>query len=84
MADKLDRLKADKDGIIHNIDAEKISKSSNVAKNTKTSIQLRKLSEPSSKELRKNLIAAGINVPDFPNAAHHIVAGKAPSAEAAR
>jgi len=23
-------------------------------------------------------------VPDFPNAAHHIVAGKAPSAEAAR
>ena len=56
MADKLDRLKADKDGIIHNIDAEKISKSSNVAKNTKTSIQLRKLSEPSSKNYARILL----------------------------
>jgi hypothetical protein len=27
---------------------------------------------------------SGVKEPDFPNAAHHIVAGKAPSAEAAR
>lgn len=84
MKDNLPKLELDEDGIIHNIDAEKISKSSNVVKNTKNSIQLRTLSEPSSKELRKNLIAAGVKEPDFPNAAHHIVAGKAPSAEAAR
>ncbi len=84
MSGKLEQLSVDENGIIHNIDAEKISKSSNVVKNTKNSIQLRTLSEPSSKELRKNLIAAGIKEPDFPNAAHHIVAGKAPSAEAAR
>ena len=48
-------------------------------KTQKPVYNLRKLSEPSSKELRKNLIAAGVKVPDFPNADHHIVAGKAPS-----
>lgn len=84
MTGQLDQLSVDENGIIHNVDAEKISKSSNVGKNTKNSIQLRTLSEPSSKELRKNLIATGVKEPDFPNAAHHIVAGKAPSAEAAR
>lgn len=80
MTGQLDQLSVDENGIIHNVDAEKISKSSNVGKNTKNSIQLRTLSEPSSKELRKNLIATGVKEPDFPNAAHHIVAGKAPNA----
>jgi len=38
----------------------------------------------SSKILRKNLINAGIEVPDFANAAHHIVAGVAEKADDAR
>ena len=39
---------------------------------------------PSSKKLRRNLELAGVEVPDYPNAAHHIVAGSAPGAENAR
>ena len=39
---------------------------------------------PNSKVLRKNMIDAGIKVPDYNNAAHHIVAGRAPDAEEAR
>ena len=39
---------------------------------------------PSSKKLRRNLELAGGEVPDYPNAAHHIVAGSAPGAENAR
>ncbi len=39
---------------------------------------------PSSKKLRRNLELAGVEVPDYPNAAHHIVAGTAPGAEKAR
>ncbi len=42
------------------------------------------LSKPSSKVLRQNLIEAGVEVPDYPNAAHHIVAGNAPKAAEAR
>ncbi len=42
------------------------------------------LSTASSKVLRQNLIDAGIVVPDYPNAAHHIVAGNAAKAEQAR
>ena len=38
----------------------------------------------SSKVLRENMIAAGKSVPDYANAAHHIVAGKAANAEGAR
>ena len=42
------------------------------------------LSKPSSKVLRKNLIDAGVVVPDYSNAAHHIVAGNAMKAAEAR
>ena len=42
------------------------------------------LSTPSSKILRQNLIEAGVEVPDYPNAAHHIVAGRSPKAAEAR
>lgn len=42
------------------------------------------LSTPSSKVLRQNLIDAGVEVPDYPNAAHHIVAGSSPKAAEAR
>lgn len=42
------------------------------------------LSTPSSKVLRQNLIEAGVEVPDYPNAAHHIVAGNSPKAAEAR
>lgn len=38
----------------------------------------------SSKVLRENMIKAGIDVPDFANAAHHIVAGNARGVQAAR
>lgn len=34
--------------------------------------------------LRQNLIDAGVEVPDYPNAAHHIVAGNSAKAEEAR
>lgn len=34
------------------------------------------LSKPNSKALRQNLIEAGVKVPEYPNAAHHIVAGR--------
>ncbi len=40
--------------------------------------------DASSKVLRENMISAGKNVPDYSNAAHHIVAGKAANAEGAR
>ncbi|MBE5833865.1 MAG: hypothetical protein E7309_04435 [Butyrivibrio sp.] len=39
---------------------------------------------PSSKKLRDNMINAGIEVPNYPNAAHHIVAGTAKGAKDAR
>ena len=39
---------------------------------------------PSSKKLRKNLIADGIQEPSYPNAAHHIVAGRATGAKDTR
>lgn len=42
------------------------------------------LSTPSSKVLRQNLIDAGVEVPDYPNAAHHIVAGSSTKAAEAR
>ena len=42
------------------------------------------MSTPSSKVLRQNLIDAGVEVPDYPNAAHHIVAGNSPKAAEAR
>ena len=42
------------------------------------------LSTPSSKVLRQNLIEEGVEVPDYPNAAHHIVAGNSPKAAEAR
>ena len=42
------------------------------------------LSTPSSKVLRQNLIDAGVEVPDYPNAAHHMVAGSSPKAAEAR
>lgn len=42
------------------------------------------LSTPSSKVLRQNLIESGVEVPDYPNAAHHIVAGSSPKAAEAR
>ncbi len=42
------------------------------------------MSKPSSKVLRKNLIEAGIEVPGYKNAAHHIVAGSADRAKEAR
>lgn len=45
---------------------------------------LEALSKPSSKVLRQNLIEAGIKVPDYPNAAHHIVAGSSKKAAEAR
>ena len=45
---------------------------------------LEALSTPSSKVLRQNLIDAGVEVPDYPNAAHHIVAGNSAKAEEAR
>ncbi len=38
----------------------------------------------SSKALRENLIKAGVNVPDYANAAHHIVAGTSRKANEAR
>lgn len=49
-----------------------------------TGIELKELSEPNSRLLRKNMIETGIEVPDYPNAAHHIVAGKSPKAELSR
>lgn len=45
---------------------------------------LEALSKPSSKVLRENLIKAGVKVPDYPNAAHHIVAGSSKKAAEAR
>ena len=42
------------------------------------------VSKASSKVLRENMIKAGIKVPEYPNAAHHIVAGNAKGAEEAR
>lgn len=42
------------------------------------------LSKPSSKSLRQNLLDAGDEVPDYKNAAHHIVAGSSAKAEEAR
>ena len=42
------------------------------------------VSTPNSKVLRQNLIEAGVEVPDYPNAAHHIVAGSSPKAAEAR
>ena len=42
------------------------------------------LSTPSSRVLRRNLIAAGVEVPNYPNAAHHIVAGNSAKAAEAR
>ncbi len=42
------------------------------------------LSIPSSKVLRQNMIDAGVEVPDYPNAAHHIVAGNSPKAAESR
>ena len=41
-------------------------------------------SRPSSRVLRKNMKEAGIEEPDYPNAAHHIVAGKSPKARESR
>ena len=53
--------------------------------NTQTSLTTsQQQSVPSSKTLRKNLINAGENVPDYANAAHHIVAGSAKKASVAR
>ena len=45
---------------------------------------LNEISNPSSSALRKNLVDASIKVPDYPNAAHHIVAGNSPKASEAR
>lgn len=45
---------------------------------------LNALSTPSSKVLRQNLIDAGVEVPDYSNAAHHIVAGNSPKTAEAR
>ena len=42
------------------------------------------ISNASSKVLRKNMINAGIKIPDYPHAAHHIVAGTSKKAEEAR
>lgn len=41
-------------------------------------------SKPNSTTLRKQLVESGISVPDYPNAAHHIVAGNSPKASEAR
>ena len=54
------------------------------AKAKKVAKALEKLSKPSSSKLRKNLIKAGVKEPDYPHAAHHIVAGNSPKAEEAR
>ncbi len=40
--------------------------------------------KPNSKTLRQNMINKGIETPDYPNAAHHIVAGNSPKAAEAR
>ena len=45
---------------------------------------LNSLSKPSSKVLRQNMIDAGVEVPEYVNAAHHIVAGSSPKAAEAR
>ena len=45
---------------------------------------LEALSKPSSKALRENMVKAGKIVPDYPNAAHHIVAGSSQKAAEAR
>lgn len=42
------------------------------------------MSKASSTALRKNLIDAGMNAPDYANAAHHIVAGTSKKASEAR
>ena len=42
------------------------------------------VSNASSKVLRRNMISAGVKVPDYPHAAHHIVAGTSPKAQEAR
>lgn len=52
--------------------------------NYKVAGNLYTLSKPSSKVLRENLIKAGIKVPDYPCAAHHIVAGSSQKAAEAR
>lgn len=41
-------------------------------------------SKPNSATLRKNMINSGMPEPDYPNAAHHIVAGGAAAAQRAR
>ena len=40
--------------------------------------------QPNSKKLRDNMIKDGVEVPDYPNAAHHIIAGSSQKAEEAR
>ncbi len=45
---------------------------------------LKGVSKSSSKVLRQNLIDYGIDVPDYSNAAHHIVAGTSQKANEAR
>jgi len=46
--------------------------------------QSKDTSTPSSKKLRQNLIDKGKNVPEYSNAAHHIVACNSPKAATAR
>jgi hypothetical protein len=45
---------------------------------------LETLAKADSKILRQNLIDAGVEVPDYANAAHHIVAGNSAKAAEAR
>ena len=61
--------------------AEVVEEGAKAKKVVKT---LEKLSKPSSRKLRKNLVKAGVKEPDYPHAAHHIVAGNSPKAEEAR
>ena len=42
------------------------------------------MSKPDSRKLRNNMIQSGVEVPEYPNAAHHIVAGNAQKASEAR
>lgn len=55
-------------------DAKLLDKTSDIADDISGSIKggLETLSSPSSKVLRQNMIDAGIDVPDYANAAHHI------------
>ena len=62
----------------------KATNTSNSSSNSLSQTSSQEIEKANSKVLRNNMINSGIAEPDYPNAAHHIVAGNSPKAEQAR